>query len=172
MASLKEYPEPAVIRAVLSTLSLGLDARRPGRGPDVLRQPGDESGHAEQVEVAGQGGGIAGVIELAEHLGVRQDLTGVGGCQLEQPLQESRLVDPCQREDVALDVRLHHRPENVVAPAVLISDQTVRLGVASEVQVVRQVVAERGGDFGERPVCYADRLEAAGKALAQAGLHQ
>ena len=171
-ASAKEYPEPAVMRAVLSTLSLGLDARREARLPVVLLQPGEQSGAGEQVEIARQGGRVPGVLELPHHLGIRQDLPRAVGAQLEEPLQQGRLVYPGHGEDISFDVGLHEAAEDIVAPLIRLPDEGCCPRPSSEVEVLRQVEVEGRGHLREGPVSDADGLEAAGEALAQSRLHE
>ena len=65
--------------ALLSTCNLGLEPRW------LVRQ----------------GRGISGVLELAEHLGVREDLARVATAELEEPAQERGPIDAGQEQDVA-----------------------------------------------------------------------
>ena len=65
--------------------------------PGELRQTTDHARAAEQVEIVRERRRIAGVLELAEHLRVREDLAGVATAELEEPPQERRLVDPGQQ---------------------------------------------------------------------------
>jgi hypothetical protein len=57
----------------------------------------------EQVEVVRQRRRVAGVLELAQHLGVREHLARVAAAQLEEPPQERRLVHPREQEHVTRD---------------------------------------------------------------------
>ena len=92
--------------------------------------------------------------------------------QFNQPFQQHRLVDPGERQKVALDSRLDDPAEHVVAPPFLIARQAGGAWIAAEVEIGRQVEAECRRHLGERPVRYADRLEAPREAFTQPRLHQ
>ena len=102
-----------------------LGARSPAavRLIGMIGQAGEQAGAGEQVQIPGQGGGVAGIHELPQHLVVGQDLAGVLGPQLEQPLQQRRLVHPGHGQDVPLDVGLDQALQYIVAPPVLIAHQ-------------------------------------------------
>ena len=72
--------------------------------------------------------------ELAEHLGVGEHLSRVGRGQFNQPFQKYRLVDPGQREKVALDGRLDDPAKHVVAPPLLVPYEARGARIAAEVE--------------------------------------
>jgi hypothetical protein len=66
-------------------LQLGAGPAAPGCVTGVLLKAHDQTGAAEQIQVMRQRGGVAGVVQLAQHLRVRQHLAGVAARELEQP---------------------------------------------------------------------------------------
>ena len=112
------------------------------RGACVIRKTGNQSRLREEVQIAGERRRVAGVLELADHLGVGEDLPRVQGAELEQPPEQRGLVHTLQREYVQLDVRLHDRVGHICAPAILLANHRSGAGVASEVDIARKVEVE------------------------------
>src|SRR5690606_15386991 len=69
----------------------------------VLLEPGHEPGTRQQVEVVGERRGVAGVLELTQHLVVGDHLARVAAGELEEPPQERRLVYAREQQHVAGD---------------------------------------------------------------------
>ena len=151
---------------------MGLDARRRMALPENLGRPVSRPGTREQLEVVGEGRRVAGVVELAQHLGVAELLAAVPAAELEQPPQEGGLVHAGEQEHVAADGGLDERIEDVAAPARLVADQRRGARVPAEVDVLVEGDPEGGPHLRERPVRDADDLEPAGEALGQALLHE
>ena len=120
----------------------------------------------------GEGRRVAGVVELAEHLGVAELLPGVAAAELEQPTQECRLVHPGEQEHVAADRGLDQRIEDVPPPAGLVADQRRGPRVAAEEDELVEGDPEGGPHLRERPVRDAEDLEPAGQALGEPLLHE
>src|SRR5665647_1714966 len=148
-------------------LQLGTGAASAHDAPRVLRQPRDHAGAGEQVEVVRQGGGVACVLELAQHLGVAEDLPVVLTGQVEQPSEQRGLVDAGEQQHVAGDGGLDERVEHIATPAGRRSDERRGARVSPEVQVVVEAEAERLLHLRERPVGQVQLLEAACQALGE-----
>jgi hypothetical protein len=120
----------------------------------------------------GQGGGVARLLELPEHLRVREDLPGVAAPQLEEPPEERWLVHPRQQEDVAGDGGLDERVADEAGPPLGVPDQGCGPRIAAEKQVLLQREAEGRPHLAEGPVGDVQHLEAARQALCQATLDE
>jgi hypothetical protein len=83
---------------VFSTCSFGLEARPARAVTRELLEARDHSGCGEQLEVVGQRGGVARVLELAQHSLVGELLAAGRAGQLEELPQERRLVHPGQQK--------------------------------------------------------------------------
>ena len=70
-----------------------------------------------------QGGGIAGVLKLPDHLLVGENLAGIVAGQLEQAAQERRLIDTAQKQDVAGDCGLDKGVADIAPPPFLLPDE-------------------------------------------------
>jgi len=140
--------------------------------PGVLRESGDQAGAGQQVQIAGQGGRVARLVQLPEHLVVREDLSGILRPEAEQLLEEEGLVHPLQRENVAFDVGLDHGPEYEAPPPGLIANEGRRTRVAAEVEVAVEIEVEGRRHLGERPVGELQDLVAPSQALGQPALHE
>ena len=153
-------------------LQLGARALLPDGAPGELGEPGQQPGAAEQLEVVRERRRIAGVVKLAEHLRVRQHLSGVPATQLEQASQKGRLVHAGEQQDVAGDRRLHQRVEDVPTPAAGLVRERRGARIASEVDVLVDGEVERGPHLRERPVRQAQDFEASGQAFHEALLDE
>ncbi len=58
----------------VQNIELGTRTPATMRPIGILRQPSEQPSARQQVEIAGQGGRVAGIVKLAQHLGVRQNL--------------------------------------------------------------------------------------------------
>lgn len=120
----------------------------------------------------GQRSGIPCILELAEHLGVREYLSGVIACQLEQPPQQCRLVHPREEQHIPSNRCLDKGIEDVARPALRISNQWGSAGVAAVEQVRVEIPAKAGTHLREGPVGKVENLESPGKALRQTSLDE
>ena len=138
----------------------------------VLVQPRHHPGRIEQIEVVGQRDGVAGVLQRAEHLRVRQHLPRVSASELEQPAQQRRLVHPGKQQHVARDRGLDQRVEQVARPAGRLVDEGRRARIPAVVDVALPGPAEGRMHLGEAPVPQVQHLEAAGEAVAETARDQ
>ena len=86
----------------------------------VFRETHNQTSARQEVQIACQSRRIAGVLKLADHLVVGQDLPGILSAELKQPFQQRRLVHPLHRENVTLDIGLDQPLRNVRTPATLL----------------------------------------------------
>ena len=115
---------------------------------------------------------VARVLELTEHLRVREDLAGVLAAEPKELTHERRLVHGREELDVARDRRLDERVEDVGAPALLVAGELRRARVAAEVEEALEVPAERSAHLAEAPVGDARQLEPSGEAVGEPALHE
>ena len=148
------------------------------RGPARIRLGGvpgktsDEASVRKQIEVGRQRGRVSGLLQLAQHLVVRQHLAGIPGGQLHQAAHERRLVHPGQGDDVPLDGGRDDRIENSPSPDFQVAGHGCRAGVAAEEQVFVDAEAKRGRHLGEGPVAGMHWHETAHDGLVAAGQHR
>ena len=74
----------------------------PDRVAELL-ETGHQASATEQIEIVSQGGRVARVLELPDHLLVGEDLPRVLAPHPEHLAQQGRFVHPGQQEDVARD---------------------------------------------------------------------
>ena len=82
----------------------------------VLVQAHQQTRLAEQFQVIREGHRVACVLQVAQHLGVREDLARVGAAKLERLLKQRRLVDARHHQDVLLDAGADEAVQHVIAP--------------------------------------------------------
>ncbi len=150
-----------------------LGARSAGgvRGAGVLRQPGEQARLRKQVQVVRERCGVAGFLDLSQHLVVGEDLAGVVAGQLHQAAHERGFLDAGQGDDVLLDAGGDNRVRHMGPPQVDVVHQRSRARVSPEEQILIEGVAEGVGHLGEGPVANLDRHEAPGE-VAQTGPHR
>ena len=66
----------------------------------------------------GDGRGVAGILELPEHLRVREDLTRVCASEFEHLSQQGRFVHTGEQQDVPRQNRFYERISDVADPAI------------------------------------------------------
>ena len=81
-------------------------------------------------------------------------------------------MHPGQQEHVAGDDGLDERVADVASPALRLTDQRGRSGIAAVEDVLRERPTERGLHLGKAPVREPQDFEASGQALADAPLHK
>ena len=60
-------------------------------------QPGDHARSLEELEVMGEGDGVAGIDKLTEHFLIGEDLAGIVTSELEQTPEQGGLVHPSEQ---------------------------------------------------------------------------
>ena len=104
-------------------LQLRAGTSSPYRRAGVFLQSRQHARARQQIEIMGQRRGVARVLELAQHLGVGQDLAGIHTAQLEQPAQQRRFVHPGEQQHVAGNGRFDERVADVARPPSRMSRQ-------------------------------------------------
>ena len=112
------------------------------------------------------------VLELPDHLGVRELLRGVGSAQLEQCAHEGGFSHLVERENVLRDSGLHYRVTHVGAPALLVIRKSRCPRISSQVQVVIEAIAKRLRAFLKAPVRRAYKLETPHERVLKALVQQ
>ena len=120
----------------------------------------------------GQGRCVPGVLELAEHLGIGDELGRKGGRQGKEMAQQDRLGDLAHLEHVAGKDRFDEGVGDVALPGRLVFREGCGPRIAAEVDPLLQIPAEGVTALGIPPVIAAMQEEPAGQALGQPLLHQ
>ncbi len=119
-----------------------------------------------------QRGRVSSVLQLTEHLVVREDLPGVVAAELEEATQERRLGDALHEQDVAGDGGLDEGVTDVGAPTLLVRHERRRARITTEVDVAVEVPAKGVAHLREGPLGRANELEAPRETLGEPRLHQ
>ncbi len=70
----------------------------------ILLKPCQEAGIRQQIQIMRQSCGIAGILQLSLHFGVRENLSRVVTTKLKGAFKQCRLVHAGHRKDVSLDI--------------------------------------------------------------------
>ena len=148
-----------------------LGARSAGAvaGAGVLGEADDQSRIRKEPEVVRQRGGVAGFLNLPEHLVVGEDPAGVVAGQLHQAAHERGFLDAGQRDDVPFDAGGEDGAAHGGTPHIDIADLIRHPRIATEEQVLIEAEAEGRRHFGIRPMAYTNGHEASGQAFVQTG---
>ena len=161
------------IKALLNTCSLGLEARWRTTWPMYLGRP-QATGHArafQQVKAVGQGG-VACVIELAQHFLVTEDLAAVHAGQVKNAAQQRGFLSRRHQQHVFADGGFDQRVADIGSPAAFVMHQGGGAWVATIKDELLQAKAKGVAHFGIAPVAQAGDFKSTGHALAQAMRNQ
>ena len=116
--------------------------------------------------------GIAGILQLSEHLCVRQLLRRIGCARAEDGAHERRLANVLQGKHVLRDGGLDDGIAHIGQPARLVVLEASGAGVAAEVQVVVKRESEGVAAFGQAPMGRLGELVAAHAGILQPPMQQ
>ena len=151
----------------LRTRSAG-DVSRAG----VARQSGDQPGARQQVEVVGKRRGVPGLLQLAQHLVVGQDLAGILGAQLHQAAHQRGLLYPAECDDIPLDAGRDDGSLDGGTPGFQVADLFRHPRIPAEEKVLFEAETKRRCHLGVGPMAHVNGHEAASETLVQSGQHR
>jgi hypothetical protein len=91
--------------------------------PGVLLQTTDHTHASKEIQIVRKRRRIASILQLSQHLGVRQDLAGIPASQLEQAAQHCGFIDTRLQQNIARYCRLDQGVEDITSPALLAPDR-------------------------------------------------
>ena len=135
-------------------------------------QAARQKGRFEEPQVMCQGRRVPGVMELAEHLGIGDELGRKGCRQSEKMAQQNRFGDLAHLEHIAGKDRFDEGIGDVALPGQFVVCEGCGSGIAAEIDPLLQTPAEGGAALRIPPVVAAMQEKSAGQALGQPLLHQ